>query len=44
MVPETYMAFEGVKDTYELACVVEYLVLLGEKKYAGKELDLTREY
>jgi hypothetical protein len=37
------MYFDGLKDAYSLACIIEFLVNLSEQKYANTKLDINQQ-
>jgi hypothetical protein len=37
------MYFDGLKDAYSLACIIEFLVSLSESKYAGTSFDINQQ-
>lgn len=41
--PDTFMYFDGLKDSYKVACIVEFLVSLSEGKYSGTTFDINQQ-
>lgn len=42
-IPNTFMYFDGLKDSYSIACIIEFLVNLSENKYSGTKLDINQQ-
>lgn len=45
LIPDTNMIYEGLKDPYELSCVIEYMIMEKMKRTEDEAVkEIAREY